>query len=200
MDCRRFVPSVLDRVSYQVLEETYELCLVAAHYRQRINRDRDAALLDGRLQVRQRLLHRLAAVNRGKPVSRSRHAGIGEQVLDELLHPGGAVDNVMNELVGLFIQFSLVAAVKQLGEPRHHPERLLKIVRGDGSKRVQFTVVPFQLGRVAPHVLLGFFSPDEIADLAAEGVEHLDQRIVQNFPVVPSYVFADGPGSWESLH
>ena len=54
-----------------------------------------------------------------------------EQVVDQLLHPLGAVDGELDVAVGALVELALVAALEHLGEARDLAQRLLQVVRGD---------------------------------------------------------------------
>ena len=47
-------------------------------------------------------------------------AGEGEQILNQSLHPLGAVHRVVDVFVRLFVEFSLVAFGQELGVGRNH--------------------------------------------------------------------------------
>src|SRR5438445_6553212 len=64
-------------------------------------------------------------------------AGKGEQILNQSLHPLGAVHRVVDVFVGLFVEFSLVAFGQELGVGRNHAQRLLQVVRIDVGKLLQ---------------------------------------------------------------
>ena len=72
-------------------------------------------------------------------------ARIGQQVLDQPLHAGGAVHREGDELVGVGVQLALVAPGQKLRVAGHHPQRLLQIVRGNVGKLPQFLVRAVQL-------------------------------------------------------
>ena len=106
VDLGRPLAAELDRVADQVLEELVELRRVARTRRQR-------------RRVTVAPLSSMAAA--GSPAPRSTSAlqsvgsnalaagadaGVGEQVIDELLHARGAVDGVADELVGVLVELA----------------------------------------------------------------------------------------------
>jgi signal transduction histidine kinase len=58
-------------------------------------------------------------------------AGEGEQILNQSLHPFGAVHRVVDVFVGLFIEFPLIALGQELRVGGNHAQRLLQIVRSE---------------------------------------------------------------------
>ena len=63
-----------------------------------------------------------------------------QQVIDQLLHVRHAVDDVMDELVGIGIEFPLVPVLDQLHVADHNAQWLLEVVRCDIGKLFQFLV------------------------------------------------------------
>ena len=57
--------------------------------------------------------------------------GVREEVGDELLHAGGAVHGVSDELVRVCVELATVTFAEQLGVARHHAQRLLEVVGSD---------------------------------------------------------------------
>ena len=54
----------------------------------------------------------------------------GQQVVDQRLHPLGAVHGVLDVLVRPGVELADIAALEQLAEARHLAQRLLEVVRG----------------------------------------------------------------------
>ena len=73
------------------------------------------------------------------------HAREVEQVVDQLLHPLGAVDREGDVLVGALVELPLVAALEHLGEARDLAQRLLEVVRGDVGELLELLVGALEL-------------------------------------------------------
>ena len=73
------------------------------------------------------------------------HPAVLEQVVDQRLHPLGAVHGELDVLVGPGVQLARVAALQQLGEARHLAQRLLQVVRGDVGELLELGVRALQL-------------------------------------------------------
>ena len=98
----------------------------------------------------------------------SARAGVGQQVVDQPLHPRGPVGGEGDVLVGLGVQLSLAAVLQQAHEPGHHPQRLLQVVRGHVGELLQVLVGAGQvLGRL-PQGLLGPLAVGDVVDDAYE--------------------------------
>jgi hypothetical protein len=77
--------------------------------------------------------------------ARASDARIGEQVLDQLLHARGAVDDEAHELGRIALQALAVAALEELRVARDRAQRLLQVVRGDRGELLQLRVGALQL-------------------------------------------------------
>ena len=137
----------LQRIAEQVLEHGGEQGGLAQHHRQLAHLDRRVRAPHVGREVRpglgeqHRAGHRLTAL-RGPP-----HPAEREQVVDQRLHPLGAVHRVLDVLVGLGVQLARVAALQQLAEAGHLAQRLLQVVRGHVGELLQFRVGPLQVLR-----------------------------------------------------
>ena len=72
-------------------------------------------------------------------------AGVGQQVLDETLHPRCAVDQIRDELLGGRVELVAIAPLQQLRVAPDHPQRLLEIVRRDVGEALELFVRAVQL-------------------------------------------------------
>src|ERR1035437_3959894 len=115
----------LDGVGEQVLEHLGELPLVRPKRRQWTRVDGSTALLDRNLRIPQGCRNYRAAVDLAEVKLLAFHAGIRQQVGDQLLHALGAVHGVVNVPVGSLIQAARVAVGKQLGRSEEHTSELL---------------------------------------------------------------------------
>ncbi len=77
------------------------------------------------------------------------HAGVGEQVVDQRAHPRGALDGVVDDLVGLLVELPAVAAPEQLDEAGDAAQRRQQVVRGGVGERLQLLVGALELARAA---------------------------------------------------
>src|ERR1019366_3044808 len=68
------------------------------------------------------------------------HARVGQQILDQLLHAGGAIHGVVDEVVRILVELVVVAVGQQLGVTGHHAKRFLQVVRGDVGESFEFAV------------------------------------------------------------
>ena len=87
----------------------------------------------------------LAGVSRAVPRPSVPTREIGQQILDQPLHAARAVDREGDELVGIGVELALVPPGQQLGVARHHPQRLLQVVRRDVGELPQLLVRAIQL-------------------------------------------------------
>ncbi len=140
MDARRRLAAELDRVADQVLQQLSQLRVVRFHLRQRIARQLRAAFLQCRPQVDSRTLEYRLQLHRPELPAARADARVGEQVLDELLHARGAIDDVGHEFLGVAFQPVAVALAEQLRVACHHAQRLLQVVRGDVGELLEFGV------------------------------------------------------------
>src|SRR5215471_1386659 len=144
-DPGRLVRAELQRVVDQVLEHGGQQRGLAEHHQQFAHLDRRlrAPYVDREVRPclgeQHRTRHRLTAL-RGPP-----HPAEREQIVDQRLHPLGAVHRVLDVLVGLGIQPTRVAALQQLAEAGHFAQRLLEVVRGDVGELLQFGVGSLQV-------------------------------------------------------
>ena len=73
--------------------------------------------------------------------------GVGQQVVDQYLHPRGPVRGEVDVLVGLGVQLALAAVLQQAHEPGHHPQRFPEVVRGHVGELLQVLVGAGQVRR-----------------------------------------------------
>src|SRR5258708_29057665 len=78
-------------------------------------------------------------------LSLRRKARIGQQVLNELLHPCRAVHGKADKLVCLVAELPFVATRQELRIACDHSERLLQVVRGHISEQFELCVGARQL-------------------------------------------------------
>src|SRR5918994_4180999 len=130
---RSLAAAELDGVGEEVLEELYELALVAQHARQLTRRNLRTAILDCPHQVGARHVEDAPSIGRREGLAPRVHARIGQQVVDEDLHPVGAVHSVADELVGLDIELTLVAAGNKPGVTRYPAQTLLPVAGRHGG-------------------------------------------------------------------
>ena len=96
----------------------------------------------------------------------------GEQVVDQLLHPLGAVDGERDVLVAALVELALVALLEHLAEARDLAQRLLQVVRRDVRELLELGVRALELLRLADQVLLRALELGDLADDApAHGVD-----------------------------
>ncbi len=101
-----------------------------------------------------------ALVRRGHPPD----AREVEQVVDQLLHPLGAVDRERDVAVGALVELALVAALEHLGEARDLAQRLLQVVRGDVGELLELLVGALQLARLLDQRPLRVAQRGELGD------------------------------------
>ena len=92
------------------------------------------------LEVVEDVLDERVRVDIGELHGGAPRAGVGEQVVDQRLHPLDAADGEADEPVGVLVELAVVAAGEQLDEPGDHPQRLLKVVRGDVRELLEVLV------------------------------------------------------------
>ncbi len=71
--------------------------------------------------------------------------GEGEEVVDQRLHPLGAVDREADVFGAAFVELVAVSLLQQLAERGDLAQRLLQIVGGDVGELLEFGVGPPQL-------------------------------------------------------
>src|ERR1700722_9804073 len=95
---------VLDSVADEILKQLGQLHIVSQDGGERIVRDYGTAFFDGTAQIRQSLLQSVFAGGFEQLSSLRSDARIGEQILNQTLHPAGPVDSERNELIGVGVQ------------------------------------------------------------------------------------------------
>ena len=73
-----------------------------------------------------------------------------EQVVDQHLHPLGAVDGEVDVLLAALVELVGVARLQRLAEARDLAQRLLQVVRGDVGELLELGVRALQLERLLP--------------------------------------------------
>ena len=121
-------------------------------------RDCGIRVRDAHLKIGQSTLQRLSTRHRLGLLAVSPHAGIRQEILDQLRHPTYALQDEVNELVRLAVEFSLVSVPKQRHKTRYRPQRLLKVMAGDEGELLQVVVRPFQVPRGLPRRLFGLLA------------------------------------------
>src|SRR2546423_860188 len=146
LDAGRGVTAELEGVGDHVLEEGGQERRVALDGRQGpLADDLRPGVVDGRLQVRQGPVEGLVAVDRHENLGGPADPGEGQQVVDQRLHALGAVDGELDVLIGPLVELALVAALEELAEAGHLPERLLEVMGGDVGELLQVGVGAGQL-------------------------------------------------------
>ena len=98
---------------------------------------------------------------------RPRHpadAGELEQVVDQVLHPAGAVDGELDVAVGALVELARVAPLEHLGEARDLAQRLLQVVRGDVGELLELLVGALELARLVDQRALGIAQRADLGD------------------------------------
>ncbi len=144
VDARRAVAE-LQRVADQVLEELDELDRVGEHRGQVIMGHHRPLLRDGPAEIGPRLVERRPGPHLPKALRLGGDAGIAKQAVDQGLHPRGAVDRVVDVLVGPLVEPALVPLGQQIQEAGDHAEGLLEVVGGDVGELLELGVGPGQL-------------------------------------------------------
>ena len=93
---------------------------------------------------------------------------IAQQILNQALHADTAVDDEANEVIGVGVQLSLIAAGQQMGVADHDTERFLQIMGGHLGEPRQFDIGAFQLLHGAPQPVLDFLLIRNVLGGAAE--------------------------------
>ena len=118
---------------------------VAGDRRQVADLDRGVRVLDGGGQHLDHVAHDVVEVDRLERSLRAADPRERQQVVDEVLHPLGAVDRVVDVLVGPLVELVGVALLQQLAEARHLAQRLLQVVGGDVGELLEVGVGPGQV-------------------------------------------------------
>ncbi len=128
------------RIADEILEHLGELNGIDAHRRQPVIGDPRVTFVDRDLEpVEHVLQHDIRSYDLGCFGLRV-DAGIGEQILDKLLHALGALDGIGDVFLGLLVDFALVMLGQQFSVARDHAQRLLQVMRRDISELLQIGV------------------------------------------------------------
>ena len=100
-----------------------------------------------------------------------------------MLHPRDAVDDVVEELVGVGVELVLVLALDQLHVAGDHPQRLLQVVRGDVGELFEFLVGSRQLLGRAFQRFLGLLAIGDVQPVEANSLDLLD--VMDRLPIPP---------------
>ncbi len=92
-------------------------------------------------------------------------AGVGQQVVDQSLHPRGPVGGEAMYSSALASSFPWQRSFKQAHEPGHHPQRLPEVVRGHVGELLQVLV---GAGQVVGGPLQGLLGPLALGDVAED--------------------------------
>ena len=88
-----------------------------------------------------------------------------EQIVDQNLHPFGAVDGERDVFRATFVELVPVPLLDELAEGRHLTQRLLKVVRRDVGELLEFGIRPLQfeslISELAPRRSSGFQLVDD---------------------------------------
>src|SRR5271166_1059704 len=122
MNAGRFLPPPeLDGIAEQILEKLRQLRLVGDQCRQRIVRDHRSALGNGYIKILLCGLENFSPVDGSERIASRADAGERQQVVDQGLHPGCAIDDESDEFVRVRVQFALVTPGQQLRETADRP-------------------------------------------------------------------------------
>ena len=140
LDARaRFRPE-FQGVADDVLEELPQLRGVSHDPREIGVDDLGLAFADRHFEIGQRLPKDGHGVGRGQFRPLGADPRIGQQVVDQPLHPVCAVHREVDVLVGALVELSIVAASQEGDVARYHAERFLEVVGGDVGELLQFPV------------------------------------------------------------
>src|SRR5581483_9293084 len=186
-------------VADQVLEQLRELRRVDGAERHGIARHHRARLLDGDLEIRQRLLQRLAEIA-GLERTRARaHPRVAQKVVDERLHAQRPAHGVLDQLIGSAVQHVAVTLLQQLHAARDGAQRLLQIVRCDVGELSELAVAALQLIGIAAQLRLGALALGDVnngsqAERALFGPERAETDFHRHLAsvLVPSAQIAAG--------
>src|SRR5690606_25778613 len=167
-DLGRVLAAELHRVADEVLQELAHLGLVGADRWEPPDVDPGAGVLERRAEVGEDGIDRAVHVDGLERFPARSDAGVGEEVLDEDLHPLRPVDGVGDVLVGGFVELALVAALEELEERGDHPERLLQVVARDVGELLELGVALLERVGVVAEVLLG---PALLGDVLRRALE-----------------------------
>src|SRR5919108_5862379 len=107
VDEDRLLAAELDSVAEQILEELYQLCLIGHDGRQGVGDDHGPALLNGRTQVHTYRPDHRGAIGGRKTLSPSPDARVAQQIVNQPLHTGGAIDDIADKLSGIGVEVYL---------------------------------------------------------------------------------------------
>lgn len=162
----------LHRVADQVLPEHAHLGGIGDQGRQRIVRDRCARLLDAEAQGGQGPFHDRFEVDLLGIVVDAAHPGEVEEVVDQGLHPVGAVDGYGDVLVRLGVELPSVAPLEQLREAGDLAQRLLQVVGGHVRELLQLGVGTLEVGGLGVQAPPGLLAEGQLAhELTAHEVD-----------------------------
>ena len=97
------------------------------------------------------------------PVPRPTRENV-EQVVDQLLHPLGAVDGELDVAIGPLVELAAVAALEHLREARDLAQRLLQVVRRDVGELLELLVGALELARLLDQRALGVAQRRDLCD------------------------------------
>ena len=160
---RRLLATELDGVADQVLKQRHQQCALAAHARQLVRQYGCARLLQRARQRRLGLGEHGVEVHELELVAAAPDAREGEQVVDQGLHPFGAVHGELDVLVGALVELAAVAALQCLAEACDLAQRLLQVVRGDIGELLELGVGALQVERLGLQLLADAFHDRELA-------------------------------------
>ncbi len=141
------------RVADEVLPEHGQQRGVAHHLGQLPGTlDGRAGLLDGGLERGDRIVQRVVERQPDPDLVPPADAGEGQQVVDQPLHPLGAVHGEVDVLPAAVVELVGVALLQELAERRDLAQRLLQVVRGDVGELLELGVGAQQLRRLGVQV------------------------------------------------
>src|SRR4030042_3579609 len=103
---RPLIAMEFNSVSYEILEQLNHLCGISRNRWQLVMGYHCIILLNSDTQINERLVQDFPTIGRlGRLASRA-HSRISQQVVDKLLHPGGAIHSIADKLIGIGIKLA----------------------------------------------------------------------------------------------
>src|SRR5580692_632903 len=162
-DRRSIRPPELDRIADQILEQARHLRVVAPDFRQLGDLDLRSALFDRHPQLPQHATHDVAHLPQAGILGARPHAGVCQQVFNQVLHPPRPIHGEGDKLVGVRVELAFVALRQQLRITGDHAQWFLQIVRGHIGELLQ-------LGVRALQVLFGLLCLRQVARQLGEAL------------------------------
>lgn len=141
-DAGRPPAPVREGVLDEVPEQLRELGGVGVNRREPLGRDLGPGLGDLLPQGLEGLGEGRCGVGEREAPAAAADAGVGEEPLDQLLHPAGVLGGDPDVGVGGRVELSAVVRSQPLHEGGDHPERFLQVVAGDVGELLEVPVRP----------------------------------------------------------